>query len=287
MKISKFILGFAFVSMLALSGCSKKKSPTHNEHYEPWMDKFFEYILFSQQGAYTLHGSKPMTYIEVCLYSPQEVAEIHKELGIETNDQEASAVDISGFIEGWEQWQSLKSKAHFPRFIFIEKQDPDYPKVYHMYFINVTEAALAITENYSLFRRILGFDFDPLEVVLEIKSETSKFWKAVFSRSDLIGILYGFGSKNSQCFSWTFGESSSENFEVPGSFRASLSISSIFSSDGMFSGQESAKDLKIPTFRSFQDNDPFVQKYENERKKIQSLYSGKRAGAVAIETLLN
>lgn len=81
------------------------------------MDRFFEYILFSQQGAYTLHGSKPMTYIEVCLYSLQEVMEIHKELGIETNYQESNGVDLSGFIEGWEKWQVLKEKMHFPRFI--------------------------------------------------------------------------------------------------------------------------------------------------------------------------
>lgn len=180
-----------------------------------------------------------------------------------------------------------KGKNAFSSLYFIERQDQDYPKVYHMYLINVKEAALAIAENYPLFRRVLGFDFDPLEAVLEIEEETSKFWETVFSRSDLIGILYGFGPKNSQCFSWMFGKSSSESFEAPLSFRNSLSTFSLFSSDGMFNGQESAKDLTIPTFRSFQDNDPLIEKYEGERKKIQSLYSGKPTGMVAIEALLN
>lgn len=288
MKISKFILASVFVSILVLSGCFQKESSIPNENYEPWMDRFFEYILFSQEGAYTLHGSKPMTQIEVCLYSPQEVMDMRAELGIEANEQNSSAypvVDLGPFLDGWEKWQHLKNMSHFPRFILTSKQDQEYPKLYHMYLINVLETALIITENYSFFRTALGFDFDPLESVLEIEDEKSKFWKTIFTRSDLIGILYGFGLRNSKCFSWMVGASSSEDFEIPDSFRDSLR-SGMFSSDGMFNGKESAKDLKIPTFRSFQDDDPFIQKYEEERKKIQSLYFGKNAGMVAIETLL-
>ena len=288
MKISKFILTSVFVSILVLSGCFQKKSSIPNENYAPWMDRFFEYILFSQEGAYTLHGSKPMTQIEVCLYSPQEVMDMRAELGIEANEQNSSAypvVDLGPFLDGWKKWQHLKNMSHFPRFILTSKQDQEYPKLYHMYLINVLETALIITENYSFFRTALGFDFDPLEAVLEIEDENSKFWETIFNRSDLIGILYGFGRRNSQCFSWMVGASSSEDFEIPDSFQNSLR-SSIFSSDGMFNGKESAKDLKIPVFRSFQNDDPFIQKYEEERKKIQSLYLGKNAGMVAIETLL-
>lgn len=280
------MLSFAFVSMFVLSGCFQREPLAQSEYYEPWMDKFFEYILFSQQGAYTLNGSKPMTYIEVCLYSRKEILEIHKKLGIVTDEQNSNIVDINGFIEGWKKWQYLKDKLYFPRFILVDKRDKEYSKLYHMYLVNVLEAALAIKENYSLFKSVLGFDFDPLEVVFEIKDQKSRFWEIVFSRSDLIGILYGFGLKNSQCFSWSFGESVSENFEVPDSFKDSLFQSSAFSSEGIFNGRESVKDLKIPTFRSYQEDDPVIRKYEEERKKIQSLYSGKSTGRVAIETLL-
>lgn len=290
MKLLKYFSTALLMSIFVFTGCGQKKPLPYNENYEPWMDRFFEYLLFSQQGAYTLHGSKPMSYIEICLYTPQELMEIRKELGIEPNAQNASStpvMDLMPVIEGWDHWQRLKNKLQFPRFIIFSKQDQGHSKLHHMYFINILETALAITENYSLFRSILGFDFDPLKVVFEVEDENSQFWQCVFSRSDLIGILYGYGLKNSQCFSWMFGLSSSDDFDVPDSLKNALSKSRVFSSDGMFTGKEAAKDLSIPTFRSFQDNDPYIQKYEEERKKIQSLYRGKNTGVVALETLLH
>lgn len=50
----------------------------------------------------------------------------------------------------------------------------------------------------------MGFDFDPLETVLELENENSKFWNAIkgCQHSYLWGLLYGFGEDNSWGYFW-------------------------------------------------------------------------------------
>ena len=136
-------------------------------------------------------------------------------------------------------------------------------KIFRIIFINVLEAALAIQENYSLFRDFVGFDFDPVSVVMELKEEKSAFWEKINSKesSFLWGVLYGFGKENSLCYSWK----SKHEF---------LNEVDDFMSDE-FIPIPSLKNFSIPIFASFFENDPVVQKYKKERDSIQKEYQGK------------
>jgi len=283
MRTLKFILTCVSILMLMFfGGCSPNKPDCNSKISEedyPWMQRFFEYLLFSHGGAYTLHGSKPMTCFEVSFYSYEELLEIQKSNNEEV-DKSSIIVENCGFPENWLKWEQVKDRFDFPGFILTSKKDPDYPKLSRIFFVNVLEMALVIQKYYSMFRKELGFEFDPLSVVFEIHQEQSVFWDVVSEHSDLIGLLYGFGFRNSQCFNWKFSE------EVPESFKNSLQLN--LSTDWKcknFSGHEKACDLQIPVFCSFQQDDPVIKKYEEEREKIQKLYAEKDVVKIAVEHL--
>ncbi|MCB9093245.1 MAG: hypothetical protein H6620_11865 [Halobacteriovoraceae bacterium] len=239
------------------------------------MQRFFEFLLFSEGGAYTLHGSKPMTRFEVSFYSYDELIEIHGGL-----EKESIVVNNYDFPENWEKWESVQSKFVTPRFILIRKQDKEYEKLSHVFFINVLEAVLVIQENYALFKTVLGYDFEPIKVVFEIQNEQSKFWDGVFTHSELSGLLYGFGYRNSMCFKWKFSEG------TPEVFRSLLcSKFSDCSKCKDFTGRENIELLGLPVFASFQESDHVIEKYMEERKKIKKLYRGQDVVKIAIKHL--
>ena len=254
-----------FCECSSISNVSRKNELPPEEKI--WMSRFFEHLLLDNYGIYTLWGSKPMVRFEMCLYSPDELMKLQKEVEEKSNiEMEKVVIENYDFPENWQKWEKVRDQFKISRFLILKRENPDDPKLPFIFFVNVLETALVIQENYPLFRKYIGEDFDSLEMVFELQEGSSKFWDIVFERSELVGILYGFGLKNTMCFSWKYQENKS-NIQ---SFAHSLNFK--FSNQRKNYGRVSVNTISLPIFAEFGEDSSMVNRYEAERRKIKKIY---------------
>lgn len=168
----------------------------------------------------------------------------------------------------WDKWMNWRKNHPTPGFLF-RKQPTDSRNLFNVNMINIREAVWTLEKYYELFQRELKMEFDPLEVIMEFEKEESNFWNAVFSNDYLLGILYGFGERNSFFFSKEINmkqktdrdEFLFASFPVPKDPKKSPI--------GEFS---------LPVFRSYEINqkeDPILKQFKEERQQIKQLLKGK------------
>lgn len=283
------------------------------------MEKFFRYFLLCESAIYTLAGSKPLT--ETTLFyedRPEELLreerrndfvyfllnrsnekdmQFYEKLSPQEKEEKAYLIDDKDFIhnieELWDKWEKIQHRFQIKkRFLLFKKEYPkeywqhlfpEYSAIHTIFFIDVVKTALVIQENYELFKRAVGFDFDPLEVVFEMEQDKSPFWdtihgKEAWNYSYLWGLLYGFGKENSFTHFWKSRNIRSDKYCEKGKILSphikkwpSYKNRPSFSEKGAFS----LSNFVIPAFNSFSENDPVVAKYEAEKEKIKELYKGK------------
>ncbi|MGE5195805.1 MAG: hypothetical protein ACM3JI_00565 [Anaerolineae bacterium] len=241
------------------------------------MSKFFKDILLEESAVYTLWGSKPLTIIPLYHYSEEEEKMYREHL---SEEERKSLFEIEDYDipEKWEKWEKIQSRFPIHRYLFFKKPDPNHPKVYSIYFVDIFRTALVLQENYSCFSRETGVNFDPLQAVFEIK-EGSEFWDKVMNHSALMGLLYGFGMQNSYGFRWRYGSDplKSEKFAKSLNYR--------FSDTPKF-GLATLENFSLPIFASFAENhDEVIQKYKKEREEIKQAYLDKDFLDLTLERL--
>ena len=254
------------MSISIFCACSKiehkNELPTEEEI---WMGRFFEHILLDNHGIYTLWGSKPMVRFEMCLYTDEELSKLQDEIE-ENADVEKVVIENYDFPENWENWEKLRDQFGISRFLLFKKDNPDDPKLPLIFFVNILETAFVIQENYPLFRKYFGEDFDSLEMVFELQEDYSKFWDVAFERSELVGLLYGFGLKNSLCFNWKYRENkiNIQDFASSLNFKFSNKIKNY--------GSATINTTPLPVFAEFDADSSMVHRYEAEKEKIKEIY---------------
>jgi len=226
--------------------------------------------MIQEEAIYTLWGTKPFSEIVINYYTPEEKNAFIEQM---TEEQKKSAVWTADYhlAENWDKWEKIRER--FPvnqRYLFFKKPHPHDPKRAFLYFIDVVNLAVTLQENYELFSRETLMDFDPMEVVFEME-KSSEFWDKVFDRcvnnAALVGILFGYGVKNSFCFQWR-GWPSDEFEKIANSLHVKPS------GDGMSAGKATLEKLSIPVFVSFFENDEMIEKYTRERDRIKKIYQG-------------
>lgn len=259
------------------------------------MDKFFRYLLLNESGIYTLLGSKPITDVWFLCESKDEkikrwgkLSEKEKENRVLLFNKDKKAdmdfyrtlpkklrkrsfvipdkdylIDFECFVENW---SLIKKVPYSNRYLLIGKEGfnkKEKEGVFRIVFVDILKTALVIQENYSLFKDFVGFDFDPVVVVMELKEDKSIFWDKLKKGdcSFLWGILYGFGKENSLCYFWKHKHKFLNEIED-------------FDSEE-FIPTPSLCNFSIPAFAAFFKYDPVVQKYKIERERIQNEYQGK------------
>lgn len=243
-----------------------------------WLDKFFKDLLLEESGIYTLWGSKPMVCFEICLYSSEELKKLQEEIEENTHVEKVMIKNYD-FPENWEKWEKIREQFKMSRFLLFKKEDPEEPKLPRVFFINILETALTIQENYHFFKKVVGSDFDSLEVVFEIEKEDSKFWNAVLKNSELMGLLYGFGLKNASCFYWKCRKNQIEDHEFTKSLRYRFSA-------GQDVGYATIDSLPLPIFSTFFEDDQIIHKYKAEREKIKKIYKNQDFVDVTLDRLM-
>ncbi len=259
-------------SVLFYFSCTSKK--TEENPYElsseerQLLTQFFYDVMLNEHGIYTLWGSKPLTLIVIAKYSEDEIQQYIDSLSEKEKKGMTIVADYS-LPETWDKWEEIK----FPMNRYLLFKTEMFGKGEHaefVLFVDVLKTANMIQEHYSAFQKAVGFDFHPLEVTLEIQQSDSKFWEKVKERSDLFGLLYGFGAMNANIYYW-------KNFDHPALYDLFCeNLQSKFSNPAT-SGhvRYTIDNFDIPSFLSFSENDEVIEKYQKEKNWIKNLYKDK------------
>lgn len=230
-----------------------------------WMEPFFRGIMLQNQAIYTLWGSKPMTMISI---ETEEDAQSDGVQSFKKDKKNRIVFEDYRLLQNWEKWQKVKS--HFPlnRYAFFKRGDSKDSKQATFYFADLTKVALVLQENYNTFKRELGLDFDPLNESFSME-HGSKFWDKAFDHPALLGLLLGYGIKNSFCFQWKY-------YSLAG-IHEKLAESLVFRfSDKPQGGKATFDKLSLPIFASFSEGeDEVIEKYKREREVIKEIYEDK------------
>lgn len=328
-KIYILIIFFIFFTSCFQSSNkqAKKFDLTAEEHL--WLEKFFRYFMLYETSIYTLVGSKPLSKIiisydeipnenfreknkEEYLYfllnrNNEKDMEFYKNLSSLEKKEKAYLIKDKNFIYNiedlWDKWEKIQHRFNIKnRFLLVKKERPrdewkdifpNYKAIYDIFFVDVFKTAFVIQENYELFKQVVGYDFDPFKIVLELENKSSNFWdkirgKDAWKYSYLWGLLYGFGKENSFFHCWNnrhirLIDCDEKEKLVSTSIKKHTSCKHrpTFSDNNAFT----ISNFTIPIFYSYIENDPIVIKYEMERKKIKKLYKGKDFVTFTLELL--
>lgn len=261
--------------LLFLSSCQPTQNSKISDEISPqereWLTQFFSDIMLFQQGIYTLWGThKPITLFPVGNHSEEEMKAIFNSLTEEEKTKEGFRVDV---IEGyklsvaWEKWEQINHRFPMKRFMLFKQEDQD-PHVFFVVFVDIVKTAAVIQDNYEAFQKAMGFDFHPMELVLQINQKDSIFWKNLDSY--LYGLLFGFGKTNSQLFHWKYFDHPESCDELCKNIKTSFS-------NEQLKGQVkfTIDNFQIPSFISFNEIDPIINVYKEERMIIKEIYKDK------------
>jgi len=232
------------------------------------MEEFFRGVMIEESAIYTLWGTKPVTVIIIDYYTDEEKDAFLNQM---SEEELKTAVWSTDYCVGekWEKWDKLRERFSINRYLLFKKPHSD-PKLACLYFVDILQLAATLQEHYELFKRETGMDFDPIQVVLEME-KGSKFWNEVWDKSPsnthLIGILFGFGLKNSFCYQWKWWPS--VEFE-----KIANTLKQKSSSGRSQGGDATIDHLLIPSFASFFNEDEVIEQYNREREKIKKIYKG-------------
>jgi hypothetical protein len=269
--------GTFFCITVFFTGCHNvKKNPVLKEISvadKAWMTKFFQDILLDQSAIYTLWGSKPMTLIQISYYTDEEILAYYNQL-TEKEKKEVELFDDYDLDMNWEKWEKVKKLFPSQRHLFFKKELTEDGKIARVYFVNLFQTAYILQQNYSIFRNVVGFDFDPVKIVYEIQDPKSEFWNKSLVHAGLQGILFGYGLKNALAFQWKHWEAAPFLKGVtPRGSTQTLKRATI-------------QDFPIPGFMIFTDYN-IVDQYEKERETIQRIYKNRDFLEITLEQFLS
>lgn len=283
-----YIYSFAILTISALFfACDKPhqnalaKPVVINQEDRQWMSKFFKDLLLDEHGIFTLMGSKPLTLIILSHYTDEEIQAYYDGL-TEEEKKNGHIIEKYDLPENWEKWEKMSSLFPMKRFMLFKSDLYEDPNATFVFFVDVLKTAMVIQENYEIFQKAVGFDFNPVEVVLEMKNKGSQFWGKVNGNSFLWGILFGYGKANAFAFHWKHFDHTkmSENFFE--------SLNPTFSEQPLRGKVEiTLKNFQIPAFVSFDDNDPIIDRYKKERERIQDIYKSRDFLDFTLQRLMN
>lgn len=262
-----------------------------SEEERIWLREFFHDLLFEDPGAYVLYGSKPMSWscIQKAL-TDEEKIQMEMWYSSLINEEKAKyrvrKRDRYDFHANFQKWQKIKDRFPIKQYlfgIFPPRFGPDGPE--SLLFINVEMTLKTLLKYYEDFRRVLGFDFDPIQAVFDIENKESKFWNGVMQNDALIGILLGFGRDNAWFFEWQMQHEKEHN--KIGSFVKSLPlISSEDEKNEIFCPNSQHFMLPIFNIYGLHSNTKLIEQYKKEREWIKSLYRGRDQVDVTLEWLV-
>lgn len=288
--IQVYPLVAAIIFTFAFSSCFKSKevgstSQEYNitQEEKVWLKEFFRDLLFNSPGAYTLYGAKPISISNLTHLTEANKQKLEEDYQLLSEEEKSNLIlRRYDFTTNYNKWEKIKDRFPIRQYLFGTFPSPYENSVELVLFVNVEMAVKTLLDHYEDFHRLLGFDFDPLEVVFEIENKASSFWNAILKNHVLLGILLGFGKNQSWFFEWNMKYKNAQ--DKIDSFIRSLPKKTV--------GEEYVDDygpqhFSLPAFIEFglYPDQATVKQYEAAREKIKALYKGKDEVDLAIKWL--
>ena len=254
------------------------------------LEEALKHIMIRCYGIYTLIGSKPITQFSVLdpgildfsKMSDDQIREIYDQCSdkvkeLTTFEEFKEPVSLQYDQEElWNFWYKRWKNYTGEKYLFYEIDDyielnGEKKRSLEGVFVNVLETAYLLKKYYEDFKKVVGRDFDPLEVVYELPNRNeSEFWRKI--KGDFFsGLLFGFGEKNAYLFQLR----SQKRIPFHGNLLF-LDVEEVRKKDKSINKKElTINDLCIPDYVSFSPTDPIRLRYKQERDEILKIYSKK------------
>ncbi|HWY34277.1 MAG TPA: hypothetical protein VNX68_06490, partial [Nitrosopumilaceae archaeon] len=139
------------------------------------LEFFFHRLMFRSTFVYTLFGDKPMSFEDLfkeeCIWKHYMHAFTSIDYGL----------DLFALQRGWRVWKKYESFFPLKKFIFIQQEYPDSkhtpsPLGHSNVILIHKDNFLSTMKKYSDdFKKVLGDDFDPHEMLKDIRKSKSLF----------------------------------------------------------------------------------------------------------------
>ncbi|MCB1110686.1 MAG: hypothetical protein KDK64_06850, partial [Chlamydiia bacterium] len=180
----------------------------------------------------------------------------------------------------WQEWNNNNLPINSQAYILTARASNCSGRLMGV-FVNVPNMIYILSLNHKLFEKETGVSFDPKFIVEEIGSNTSEFWNSVFENHYLLGILLGYGEKNSFIFNWKV-EASMDFQELPFERKnEDCEKSGVV----RYKRKVNTRDLPLPQFVYFGIYDEEIEKYKRERDLIVIEFEGKKFKSKVLEYL--
>jgi hypothetical protein len=256
MKRSLFITKLFFLSIIFF-GCERSLNKVEREKVKD----FFQELLLEHGAAYTLFGSKPLTVEDLIEFSKEERVELEQYLAAHP-EIEYILIDRK-LEEGWEEWKKIQSHYLSKNYILTEVE---LASSRTLVFLNVPLTISTLKQHYVDFKEVVGCDFDPAELVEQLRENKEGLWSKILLNYKTLGILAGYGYQNAKIFENQFKSKQgichpSENNDPR--LKAECYLDN--------------KPFRIPIFVMLDENESraLVAKYKEEREQIKKRYLGR------------
>lgn len=155
------------------------------ELVQPILDHLFKFEPF----AYTVFADKPVSF-----------AQISKDPHLDLNDVSNFLISShSNFrlLCGWNHLKKLFGEKVFPHYLLFEKKSDRFLTII---LINKHQLRRVFERNQSLFKEVLGEAITSEKLIEEMASDRNTLRESLKGDERLLGILLGYGRKNSKAF---------------------------------------------------------------------------------------
>lgn len=213
-------------------------------------------------AIYTLIGSKPIVAFHLI---PVMDENEKREIYLSKTDQFRQHISYEKFQPCrddyrylWNEWTKIQDK--YLGCQFLLREDEDWNEAV---FVNIPSAQYILTKYYDDFVKHTKMSYIPEEAVRLLGEDSASFWKKVKKSHYLLGLLMGYGEKNSYHFEWE----SKNKTRLPSRKGTSSGHS------GKSLSNLSIQDLTLPTFITYQPIDEKKEQYKLERERCIEIYS--------------
>lgn len=252
-----------FIFYFFFAACSKNAPIPYPQDIErEKIEGFLSQFLLEEGGIYTLFGDKPIT--DICFFIGTS-----EDISLEGLSDEAMKrvvyIDNESNLENWNVWKKYTQSIAYKQFCFIEVPCPADPLHVLYVMLNLKEVKKIICQYEKEFWSRIGVNLQNFEE--EVKNPKSFFWKKILTDHYLMGLLHGYGEKNSIYFGKLL-----ENLGSPIPFTE-------------LRGPFSPDNFPLPVYASSQQGDSKKRSYEKQREKIKKIYKNKDFVEVTLKRL--
>jgi len=182
----KFFLFLLFACTSFLANASIKEIPKSEFKKIKYL---YTYLLTEHDFSYVVFGSKPMALADICLWLPD--VPVYRRMHAEER--------LFKTKSALKAWYAYKQEFAFNEFILLDKEEDLFDCLVFVLIHKKNMLAL-LHKHQSIFKEKLGSSFEPEFFLKKIESRELSLAQAIHGNLGLLGIMLGYGVKNSMLY---------------------------------------------------------------------------------------